>query len=84
MMILYTLAAIGLLCVVYMIAIMVTVLMSIHRSVRLVEVEPVRVDDLPIFECQECQTRWIEGTDPFHTVNCPVALSQKVKRRIAG
>lgn len=76
--IVYMLAGIG---VVFLVVIWSVLRNSERLAWRDIKMDPVRVDNLPIFECQECKTRWVEDAPPFHSTTCPVALVYEAQRR---
>ena len=48
---------------------------------QVVRTEPVRIDDTPVLQCQECRGTWIDGADPIHNGHCPVAFIRNEARR---
>jgi len=54
---------------------------QILTTMRTVKLEPKRIDDTPVFQCQECGSTWVDGTAPVHENACAVAYVKGESRR---
>ncbi len=66
------------------VGVMVVVTVAFTRALgtmRTVKLEPERIDDTPVFQCQECGSTWIDGMDPIHEYACAVAYVKGEQRR---
>ncbi len=53
-------------------------------TLRTVKLEPERIDDTPVMQCQECGSTWIDSMAPIHEDACAVAYVKGEQRRMRG
>ncbi len=70
-------------CLIGMVMMMLVFTRAI-RGMRTIKMDPQRIDETPVFQCQECGSTWLEDMPPIHEIGCPVAYAKGETQRFTG